>query len=114
ACERERAAPLAGTRFRGQARAALALVVERLRDRRVRLVAAGRTDALVLVEDARPRADRPLEAACAVERRRPPERVEVEDLLRDRDLRVLADLLHDQLHREERREVVGADRLPRS
>ena len=29
----------------------------------------------------------------------------------NRDLRVLADLLEDQLHREERREVVGADRL---
>jgi hypothetical protein len=48
----------------------------------------------------------------AVERRRPPEAVDVEDFLRDRDLGVLGDLLADELHREERREVVRPDGLP--
>ena len=92
--------------------AALALVVEGLRDRGVRLVAPGRADALVLVEDPRPRARGRLEPVRAVERRRAPEAVDVEHLVRDRDLRLLADLLQDQLHREERREVVRPDRLP--
>src|SRR5581483_5582253 len=109
--ERERAAPLPRARLGRQPGASLALVVERLRDRRVRLVAAGRADAFVLEEDARPRADRLLEAARAQQGRRPPEPVELEDLLRDRDLRVLAHLLADQLHREERREIVRPDRL---
>ena len=56
--ERERAAPLAGAGLGREARAALALVVEGLRDGGVRLVAAGGADALVLVEDPRARPDR--------------------------------------------------------
>src|ERR671935_2002717 len=50
--ERERASPLARAGLGREARAAFLLVVERLRDRRVRLVAPRRADALVLVEDA--------------------------------------------------------------
>src|SRR5205085_4208191 len=46
------------------------------------------------------------------ERRRPPEAVDVEDFLRNRDLGVLGDLLADELHREERREIVRPDGLP--
>ena len=111
--ERERAPPLAGAGLGRKPRAALLLVVEGLRDRGVRLVAPGRADALVLVEDPRARPDRALEPVRAVERRRAPEPVEVEHLLRDRDLGLLADLLQDQRHREERRQVVGADRLAR-
>src|SRR5206468_2899503 len=49
--EGERASPLAGTGLGREALAALGLVVERLRDGRVRLVASRRADALVLVED---------------------------------------------------------------
>ena len=109
--ERERAAPLAGAGLGREARAALLLVVERLRHGRVRLVAAGRADALVLVEDARLRSDGLFEPARPVERCRAPEAVHVEDLLRNRDLRLLADLLLDQRHREEGREVVRPDRL---
>src|SRR5207244_335522 len=78
--ERERAPPLPGTGLRRQARAPCLLVVVRLRDRRVRLVAAGRADALVLVEDARARPDRLLEPARAEERRRAPEAVDREHL----------------------------------
>ena len=47
----------------------------------------------------------------AVERRRPPEAVDVADRVRDHDLGVRRDLLEDQVHGEERGEVVGADRL---
>ena len=50
--ERERRAPLAGTGLGGDLPDARFLVVEGLRDRGVRLVAAGRADALVLVVDA--------------------------------------------------------------
>jgi hypothetical protein len=74
-------------------------------------VASRRADALVLVEDPELRSDRLLEPVCPVERRRSPEAVQVEDLLRNRDLGFLADLLHDQRHREEWREVVRPDRL---
>ena len=50
--ERERTAPLAGAGLGREARPALLLVVERLRDRRVRLMTPRWADALVLVEDA--------------------------------------------------------------
>ena len=63
------------------------------------------------MRDARP--ERVLEAVRAEERRRPPEPVDLAHLVRDRDLRRLADLLEDELHREERREVVRAHRLAR-
>src|SRR5829696_4488497 len=68
--ERERAPPLAGAGLGRKPRPALLFVVVRLRHGGVRLVAAGRADALVLVEDARPRAHRLLEPVGAVERRR--------------------------------------------
>src|SRR5207248_5313818 len=48
----------------------------------------------------------------AEEWRRPPEAVDLEHLVRDRDLRVLADLLTDELHRKERREIVGPTGCP--
>ena len=111
--ERERRAPLARAGLRREARDALLLVVVRLRDRRVRLVRAGRRDALVLVVDARRRLERLLQPARAVERRRPPLPVDRPHLLGDRDEAVGRDLLQDDLHREERREVVRPDRLRR-
>ena len=49
--ERERAPPLARAGLGREPRPPFLLVVEGLRDRRVRLVAPGRADALVLVED---------------------------------------------------------------
>src|SRR5919201_3022851 len=110
--ERERASPLPGAGLGREAGAAFLLVVVRLRHRGVRLVASGRADSLVLVEDPRARADRLLEAVRTEERRRTPEAVELEDLLGDLDLGFLADLLSDERHREERREVVRPDRLP--
>ena len=111
--ERERRAPLPCAGLGREPRDALGLVVVGLRDRRVRLVRAGRRDALVLVVDARRRLERALEAARAVERRRPPLAVDGPHLLRDRDQPVGRDLLQDDLQGEERREVVGAYRLAR-
>ena len=87
------------------------LVVVRLRDGGVRLVAAGRADALVLVVDVRRRAERFLETPGAVQRRRAPQPIDVANLVRDLDPALAADLLLDQLHREERREIGRADRL---
>ena len=85
-----------------------------LRDGAVRLVRAGRGDALVLVVDARGRIEQPLEPVGAVERRRAPEPVHVAHRLRDLDLGLHRDLLADQLHREDRREVVRPGRLHRA
>ncbi len=68
--EGQRRAPLAGPGLRGQLLHAGLLVVVRLRHRGVRLVRPGRRDALVLVVDARRRAERLLEAVRAEQRRR--------------------------------------------
>ena len=111
--ERDGAAPLAGAGLGRDPRAARLLHVVGLRHGRVRLVAAGRADAFVLVEDPRTRPQLLLEPVRAVERRRPPEAIDVANRIRDRHLGVLRDLLEDQLHREERRQVVRADRLSR-
>ena len=109
--ECERAPPLTGAGLGREPRPALLLVVVRLRHGGVRLVAAGWADALVLVEDAGLRSRRLLEPARPIERRRAPEAVHVQDLFRNRDLRFLADLLKDQRHREEGRQVVRPDRF---
>src|SRR5207249_10267650 len=77
----------------------------------VRLVAACRATALVLVVAARGRIERLLEAPGAVERRRPPQPIDVADLVGDLDPPLLAHLLLDELHREEWGEVLGPDRL---
>ena len=83
------------------------LVLVRLRDRAVRLVRAGRRDALVLEVDVRGGVERLLEPAGAVERRGAVDPVGVAHLVGDLDLRLRRHLLLDQAHREDRREVVG-------
>ncbi len=112
--ERERRSPLARAGLRREARHAFLLVVEGLCDRGVRLVRAGGRDALVLVVDAGRGIERLLQAAGAVERCRPPLAIDRPHLLGDRDEAIRRDLLQDDLHREERREVVRPDRLPGS
>ena len=111
--ERERAAPLAGARLRRDPLHAGFLVVEGLRDRGVRLVAAGGAHSLVLVVDLRRRAERLLEAVRAIERRRPPQLVDVTHGPGDLDPALARHLLLDERHREERGEVGRADRLLR-
>src|SRR5439155_858719 len=78
-----------------------------LRHGAVGLVRARRRDALVLVIDVRGGAELLLERAGAVERRRAPAPVHVADLVGDLDLGVHRDLLLDETHREDRREVLG-------
>ena len=109
----ERRAPLPGSGLGGEARDSLLLVVERLRDRGVGLVAAGGAHALVLVVDARRRPERALEPAGTVQRGRAPRAVGLAHRRRDLDLALGGHLLADERHRKERREVVGADRLLR-
>ena len=86
--EGQRAAPLAGAGLGREPGHALGLVVVRLRQGRVGLVAAGRAAALVLVVDVGRRIERRLESMRAIERRRPIERVRVEHRLGDLDLAV--------------------------
>ena len=110
--ECERRAPLPRARLRREALHAFGLVVVRLRNGSVRLVRAGRRHALVLVVDACRCLECSLEAPRAIERRRPPLAVDGADLLGNGDEAVRRDLLADDRHREERREVVRADGLP--
>ena len=112
--ERERGAPLSRA---GLGRDALHPgfdVVERLRHRGVGLVAAGRAHALVLVVDARRRLQHLLEPARAVQRGRAPLLVDFANRARDLYLTLGRDLLRDQRHREERREIIRAHRLLRA
>ncbi len=111
--ERERRPPLPGAGLRGQALDAGLLVGIRLGHRAVGLVRTSRRDALVLVVDARRRIEGALEAVRPVQRRRAPQLVDLADLLRDLDLGVGRYLLADQLHREDRRQVLRAGRLHR-
>ena len=84
--EGQRRAPLAGAGLGGQLPDAGLGVVVHLRHSGVRLVRAGRRDALVLVVDPRRRAERLLEPVRPVQRRRPPQPVDVLHLVRDVDV----------------------------
>src|SRR5256885_5136803 len=55
--------------------------------------------------------ERLLEAWGGVERRGPPQPIDIPDRLGDLDPPLLAHLLLDELHRKERRQVLGPDRL---
>ena len=109
--EGQRGAPLAGAGLGDELADPGLRVLVGLRHGGVRLVRARGRDALVLVEDLRRRAELGLEAARAEQRRRAPQPVGVAHRVRDRDQRLGRDLLHDQPHREDRREVVGAGGL---
>ena len=109
--EGERGAPLPGAGLGRKLGYALFLIVERLGDRGVRLVAAGGAHALVFVENARARSERLLEPPRAIERRRTPQAIDVAHGRGNFDLPLGADLLADERHRKERREVAGTDRL---
>ncbi len=110
----QRRAPLPGTRLGRELGDALLVVVVGLRNGSVRLVRSGRADALVLVVDACRGVEHLLQTVGAEQRRRPPQPVHVEHAAGDVDVAVLRDLLHDERHREQRRKVVGPDRLHRA
>ena len=54
------------------------------------------------------------EPVRAIQRRRAPQAVGVADRVGDRDLRLHRDLLADQPHREDRRQIIGPGRLHRA
>ena len=109
--KRQGRSPLAGPGLRRQLPDPGLGVVVGLGYRRVGLVAAGGADPLVLVVDPRRRIERPLQAVRPEQRARPPLAVDVEDRSGDVDEPVRRDLLEDEVHREQRGEVVGARRL---
>ena len=74
---------------------------------------AGR-DALVLVVDLGRRAEGLFQTVRTDQRRRPPQLEDLAHRLGDRDLTLGGHLLHDQFHREQRRQVVRTDRLHRA
>ena len=110
--KRQGAAPLAGAGFGGQPPGALRLVVEGLGHRRVRLVRPGRAASLVLVIDPGRRLELALQADCPHQWRRAPQSQRLLDRQRDIDVALLGNLLLDQLHREERCQVLRTNRLP--
>jgi hypothetical protein len=109
--EGQRRTPLTGPRLGREAAYSSLGVVVRLWHSGVRLVRPGRGDALVLVVDVRRCTERGFQPVRPMQRGRPPEAVH---LLRDVDVPLAGDLLHDQVHREQRRQVVRADRLQRA
>ena len=111
--EGQRAAPLPGAGLGGEPLGALGRVVVRLRDGGVRLVRPGRRHALVLVVDPRRGVQRLLQPVRPVQRGGPPQPVDVQHLVRDGDVGVGRHFLADQLHREQRREILRAHRLAR-
>ena len=107
-------APLPRTRLGHELLHARLLVVEGLRHRSIGLVRARRAHAFILVIDLRSRPERLLEAIGTVERGGPPHAVDVAHRFGDGDLALRTHLLHDKVHREERREVVRPHRLQRA
>ena len=103
--------PTVRRRFPWRGADALPLVVVRLRHRGIQLVRAGRADAFVFVINTCRRIERLLQAARAHKRRRPPLRVNLPHFSGNLNLALGADLLHDQGHGKQRREIVGTDRL---
>jgi hypothetical protein len=108
--EGQRGAPLPGARLGHQPLDAGPGVLVGLRDRRVGLVRAGGRDALVLEVDVGRRVERLLQAPRAPQRRRAPQLVRLADLFGDLDLRLHRDLLRDDPHGEDRRQVLRAGR----
>ncbi len=72
---------------------------------------AGRAGALVLVIDVRRRIERLLQAPRAIERRGAPQAIDVHHLARNIDLRLRGELLLDQFHRKDRRQILRRQRL---
>ena len=109
--ERERRSPLPGAGLGRQLLDPGRRVLIRLGDGGVGLVRPGGRDALVLVVDVGGRIERALESMGAIQRRRAPQLVGVANRLRNLDLGLGRDLLQDQAHREDRRQIVGAGGL---
>ena len=109
--EGERRTPLARTGLGGELLGAFLLVVIGLGHRGIGLVRSGRRDTLVLVVDASRGAEQLLESMRAEERGRTPLAVDIEHATGDFDVPLAGDLLHDEVHREERSEIVRPNRV---
>jgi hypothetical protein len=83
----QRTAPLTGAGFRGQPADAFAFVVVGLGYGGVGFVTARRADSLVFVVNVRRRIERFLQPSRAIERRGPPQLVNIENLSRDVNFR---------------------------
>ena len=75
-------------------------------------MAPRRTYPFVLVKDFRWRAQQLLQAVRAIKRARSIESIRIAHRLRNLNFAFARHLLADQGHREERRKVIGAERLP--
>ncbi len=100
--ERQRAPPLAGAGFSRHALNAENFVVIHLGDRRVRFVASRRADAFVLEIDPCRGVERFFKSHRPHERGGTPDGIDRQDLFRDVDPSIRADLLLDQVHRKHR------------
>ena len=109
--EGERRAPLAGARLGRQLFYPRLFVVPGLRHGGVGLVRAGGRDAFIFEVDFCRRAELLFQPARADQRRRAPHAEDVAHGLGNVDLPLGRDLLEDQLHRKQRLEIGGADRL---
>ena len=94
------ASPLPGACLGRQPAHAGLLVVEGLRHSGIRLVASGGTRTFIFVVDVRGRIQHPFQPPGPVQRRRPPQPVDVSHRLRNRDLALGADFLQDEVHRK--------------
>ena len=103
--------PLPGAGLGRELGDAFLLVEEGLGHGRVGLVAAGRAHALVLVVDPGRGIERPLQPPRPVQRARPPLPVDFAHRPGDLDLALGADLLQDERHRKQRRQIVRSHRL---
>src|SRR5660398_21640 len=106
--QRERRSPLSGSRLRGQALRTVLLVVVGLRHGSVGLVRASRADSLILVVDFGRRVQSLLQPLRTDEWRRAPKLVHLLHFFRDLNIRLSRDLLHDELHREQRSKILGS------
>ncbi|OPZ67260.1 MAG: hypothetical protein BWY83_02657 [bacterium ADurb.Bin478] len=109
--QRQSAAPLAGAGFGGDFFNAERLVEIGLGNGGVGFMAAGRIDAFIFIVNPCRRAQRLLQRAGAVQRRRPIHGVQFEHLFRNVDPAVGADLLLDEVHRKHRRQFFRCKRF---
>ena len=113
--ERKRAAPLSRARFGGDAFRACLFVVIRLRHGGIRFVRTRWRNAFVFEINVRGRVQRFLQTSRANQRRWTPQFVFFVHIFGNvhviRRVRTDADLLHNQFHRKDRREIFGTHRL---
>ena len=107
----QRSAPLAGPGLGGDGFRPGDLVVKSLRDGGIRLVAAHRRNGLILEIDVGGGIEHLFQAARPHQRGGTVQLVDLPHFLRDLDIALAADFLHDQFHREEHGQEIRRDRF---